>query len=99
MDTNNVTILGCPGAPAAATATPAPRPRRRRPPATAAPTATPALPLLPPATGGPPLESGGFSWTLVLVASVIGSLGAVVLGLSARMRTASANSRRAIASK
>ncbi len=72
MDTNNITILGCPGAPAAPTATPG------------APTATPtpaALPL--PDTGGAPLERGGFWWTLVLVASVMGSLGAVVLGLSA----------------
>jgi hypothetical protein len=85
MDTNNVTILGCPGAPPAPSATPA---------APAPPTATPALPLLPPATGGPPLESGGFSWTLVLLASAIGSLGAVVLGLSARMSTASARVRR-----
>jgi hypothetical protein len=80
MDNNNVTILGCPGAPAAPTATPA------APTATpAAPTATPALPLLPPATGGPPLESGSSSWTLVLLAS-LGSLGAVVFGLSAQHR-------------
>jgi hypothetical protein len=76
MDTNNVTILGCPGAPAAPTATPA------APTATpAGPTATPAVPRLPGA-GGAPLESGGFPWTLVLVASVMGSLGAVVLVLS-----------------
>ena len=89
MDTNFVSNYSCPGAPAAPTATPAP--------ATAtpvAPTATPALPLLPPATGGPPLESGGFSWTLVLFASVMVSLGAVVLGLRARMCTASVHSRR-----
>lgn len=96
MDTNSVTILGCPGAPVAATATPGPATATPAPATAtpAAPTATPALPLLPPATGGPPLESGGFSWTLVMVASVMGSLGAMVLGLNARMCTASAYSRR-----
>jgi len=81
MDSNNITILGCPGAPAAPTATPA------------APTATSAVPRLP-GTGGAPLESGGFSWTLVLVASVMGSLGAVVLGLSALGLSAQVHSRR-----
>jgi len=81
MDTNNVTILGCPGAPAAPTATPA------------APTATPAVPRLP-GTGGAPLESGGFSWTQVLAASVVGSLGAVVLGLSALGLSAQLHRRR-----
>jgi len=81
MDSNNITILGCPGAPAAPTATPA------------APTATSAVPRLP-STGGAPLESGGFSWTLVLVASVMGSLGAVVLGLSALGLSAQVHSRR-----
>jgi len=81
MDTNNVTILGCPGAPAAPTATPA------------APTATPAVPRLP-STGGAPLESGGFSWTQVLAASVVGSLGAVVLGLSALGLSAQLHRRR-----
>ena len=89
MDTNNVTILGCPGAPPAPTSSPT------GPTATPAPpTTTPVFPLLPPATGGPPLESSGFSWTLVLLASAMGSLGAVVLGLSARMSTASVYSRR-----
>jgi hypothetical protein len=87
MDTNNVTILGCPGAPPAPTSSPT------APTATPAPpTTTPVLPLLPPATGGPPLESGGFSWTLVLLASAIVILG--TLGLSARMYTASVCSRR-----
>ena len=89
MDNNNVTILGCPGAPAAGTVTPAAGTATP-----AAPTATPRLPGTVPDTGGAPLESGGFSWTLVLLASAIGSLGAVVLGLSARMSTASAYSRR-----
>jgi hypothetical protein len=87
MDNNNVTILGCPGAPLAPSST------------ATAPTATPRLPGTVPDTGGAPLESGGFSWTLVLLASVMGSLGAVVLGLSAlglsaRMSTASVYSRR-----
>jgi type VI secretion system secreted protein VgrG len=72
MDTNNVTNLGCPGAPAAPTATPAP---------SASPTPPPAGQL--PPTGGVPLESDGLWWALVLVASVMGSLGAVLLGLSA----------------
>jgi type VI secretion system secreted protein VgrG len=75
MDTNNVTIQGCPGAPTAPTATP---------------TGTPTVPGLP-STGGAPLQNGGFPWILVLVASVMGSLGAVVLvvsvlGLSAPVR-------------
>ena len=89
MDTNNVTILGCPGAPAAPTATPAA-------PTTSptAPTATPALPILPPATGGSPLESGSSSWTLVLLASVMGSLGVIVLGLSALRLSAEVSRRR-----
>ena len=88
MDSNNITILGCPGAPAAPTATPA------APTATpAAPTATSAVPRLP-GTGGAPLESGGFSWTLVLAASVMGSLGAVVLGLSAQGLSAQVHRRR-----
>jgi Ice-binding-like len=78
MDTNTVTNSGCPGAPAAGTATPTAGTATP-----AAPTATPRLPGTVPGTGGPPLESGGFSWTLVLLASVMGSLGAVVLGLSA----------------
>jgi len=83
MDTNNVTILGCPGAPAAATATPSA--------ATPTPAATPAAP---PGGGGAPLESGGSSWTLVLVASVMASLGAVVLGLSALGLSAQVQRRR-----
>jgi hypothetical protein len=66
MDTNDVTIQGCPGAPAAPAATP---------------TGTPAVPGLP-STGGAPLQNGGFPWIVVLVASVMGSLGAVVLVLS-----------------
>jgi Ice-binding-like len=77
MDNNNITILGCPGAQAAATATPA-----AATPTPAAATATPAAGQLP-GTGGAPLESGGFPWPLVLVASVMGSLGAMLLGLSA----------------
>ena len=67
MDTNDVTILGCPGAPAAPTATP---------------TGMPTVPGLP-STGGAPLQNGGFPWIVVLVASVMGGLGAVVLVLSA----------------
>src|SRR3990172_6905962 len=55
MDTNNVTIQGCPGAPAA-------------PPAT--PTGTPTVPGLP-STGGAPLQNGGFPWIVVLVPSLI----------------------------
>jgi len=100
MDTNNVTILGCPGAPAAPTATPAaPTATPAAGTATpAAPTATPAAAQLP-GTGGGPLQSGGFSSTLVLAASVMVTLGAVALGLSAlalsaQMCTASASSRR-----
>lgn len=77
LDTNNVTILGCPGAPAAPTATPA------------APTATPASPTATPTptvarlpgTGGAPLESDGLWWGLMIVASVMGIVGAVSLGL------------------
>ena len=71
MDTNNVSIQGCPGAPPAS-ATP-----------TATPTGTPAVPGLLPGGGGSPLQNGGFPWIVVLVASVMGSLGAVVLVLSA----------------
>jgi hypothetical protein len=89
MDTNNVTILGCPGAPAAGT--PTPTGGTATP---AAPTATPAVPPSLPGTGGAPLESGGFSWTLVLAASVVGSLGAVVLALSARGLSAQLHRRR-----
>jgi len=74
MDTNNITILGCPGAPTAPTATPAAP--------TATPAATPAAAQLP-GTGGTPLENDGLRWALVLVASVMGSLGVVLLGLSA----------------
>jgi hypothetical protein len=81
MDTNNVTNLGCPGAPAAPTATPA------------APTATPAASQLP-GTGGAPLENGGLWWALVLVASVMGSLGVVLLGLRALGLSAQAHRRR-----
>jgi len=66
MDTNNVTIQGCPGAPAAPTATP---------------TGTPTVPGFP-STGGAPLQNGGFPWIVVLAASVMGGLGAVVLVLS-----------------
>ena len=65
MDTNNVTIQGCPGAQATPTGTPT----------------TPTVPGLP-RTGGAPLQNGGFPWIVVLVASVMGSLGAVVLILS-----------------
>ncbi|MDP2675205.1 MAG: ice-binding family protein [Dehalococcoidia bacterium] len=67
MDTNDVSIQGCPGAPAAPT-----------------PTGTPTTPTVPglPSTGGAPLQNGGFPWIVVLVASVMGSLGAVVLVLS-----------------
>jgi hypothetical protein len=95
MDTNNVTILGCPGAPAGPTAppggpTPAPGAPTTPP---GAPPATPAIPSLP-GTGGAPLESGGFSWTQVLAASVVGSLGAVVLALSARGLSAQLHRRR-----
>jgi type VI secretion system secreted protein VgrG len=61
MDTNNVTILGCPGAPAGPTATPAGTATpAASTAASAAPTATPAVGGLP-NTGGAPLESGGFS--------------------------------------
>jgi len=67
MDTNNVTIQGCPGAPAAPSATP---------------TGTPVVPGLP-RTGVGPLQNGGFPLTVVLVASVMVSLGAVVLVVSA----------------
>jgi hypothetical protein len=81
MDTNNVTNLGCPGAPAAPTATPA------------APTATPAASQLP-GTGGAPPENDGLWWALVLVASVMGSLGVVLLGLSALGLSAQAHRRR-----
>jgi type VI secretion system secreted protein VgrG len=84
MDTNNVTILGCPGAPAAQTATPAatttPPAATTTTPASPSPT-SPAVSL--PGTGGGPLESGGFSWTLLLAVSVMVGLGAVVLGVSA----------------
>src|SRR3990172_3036396 len=66
MDTNNVTILGCPGAPATPTGTPT----------------TPTVPGLP-RTAGAPLQNGGFPWIVVLVASVMGSLGAVGLVFSA----------------
>ena len=65
------------------------------PGAPAAPT-TPTTPTGPgfPSTGGAPLESGGFSWTLVLVASVMGSLGAAVLVLSALGLSAQLHRRR-----
>ena len=66
MDTNDVTIQGCPGAPAAPAATP---------------TGTPTVPGLP-STGGAPLQNGGFPWIVMLVASVMGGLGAVVLVVS-----------------
>jgi hypothetical protein len=95
MDTNNVTILGCPGAPAGATATPAAGTATP-----AAPTATPAAPTATPAvgglpnTGGAPLESGGFSWTLLLAASAMVSLGGVVLSLSALGLSAQPHRRR-----
>jgi hypothetical protein len=88
MDTNNVTILGCPGAPAGATATPAAGTATP-----AAPTATPAVGGLP-NTGGAPLESGGFSWTLLLAASAMVSLGGVVLSLSALGLSAQPHRRR-----
>jgi len=78
MDTNNVTILGCPGAPAAPTGTP---------------TGTPTVPGLP-STGGAPLQNGGFPWIVVLVASVMGGLGAVVLVLSVLGLKAPAQRRR-----
>jgi len=78
MDTNNVTIQGCPGAPAAPTATP---------------TGTPTVPGLP-STGGAPLQNGGFPWIVVLVASVMGGLGAVVLVLSVLGLKAPAQRRR-----
>jgi len=57
------------------------------PSVTATPTGTPTTPTVPaglPSTGGAPLQTGGFPWVLVLVASVMGILGAVVLGLSGR---------------
>jgi type VI secretion system secreted protein VgrG len=57
------------------------------PSVTATPTGTPTTPTVPaglPSTGGAPLQTGGFPWILVLVASVMGILGAVVLGLSGR---------------
>ena len=82
MDTNNVSIQGCPGAPAAPTATPA------------VPTGTPTVPGLPSTGGGAPLESGGVSWTLLLVASVMSSLGAVVLVVSALGLSAPVRRRR-----
>ena len=88
MDTNNVTILGCPGAPAGSTATPAAGTTTP-----AAPTATPAVGGLP-NTGGAPPESGGFSWTLLLAASVMVSLGGVVLSLSALRLSAQSHRRR-----
>jgi len=78
MDTNNVTIQGCPGAPAAPTATP---------------TGTPTVPGLP-STGGAPLQNGGFPWIVVLVASVMGSLGAVVLVVSVLGLSAPVHRRR-----
>ena len=78
MDTNNATIQGCPGAPAAPTATP---------------TGTPTVPGLP-STGGAPLQNGGFPWIVVLVASVMGGLGAVVLVLSVLGLKAPAQRRR-----
>lgn len=87
MDTNNVTILGCPGAPAGPTATPAAGTATP-----AAPTATPAVGGLP-NTGGAPLESGGFSWTLLLAASVMVSLGGVVWSLSALRLSAQSHRR------
>ena len=95
MDTNNVTILGCPGAPSGPTATPAagtatPAAGTATP---AAPTATPAVGGLP-NTGGARLESVGFSWTLVVVASVMASLGAVVFGWSALRLSAQRHCRR-----
>jgi type VI secretion system secreted protein VgrG len=95
MDTNNVTILGCPGAPSGPTATPAagtatPAAGTATP---AAPTATPAVGGLP-NTGGARLESVGFSWTLVVVASVMASLGAVVFGWSALRLSAQRHRRR-----
>jgi len=78
MDTNNVTIQGCPGAPAAPTATP---------------TGTPTVPGLP-STGAAPLQNGGFPWIVVLVASVMGSLGAVVLVVSVLGLSAPVHRRR-----
>ncbi|MEX0800064.1 MAG: ice-binding family protein [Dehalococcoidia bacterium] len=89
MDTNDVTIEGCPGAPAAPTATPTP-------PASTTPTSTPT-PTVPgfPNTGGAPLESSGFWWTPVLLfALVMGSLGAVVLVLTLLGSGAPARRRR-----
>ena len=95
MDTNNVSIQGCPGAPPASatpsvTATPTGTPTTPTvpgltPSVTATPTGMPTTPTVPglPSTGGAPLQTGGFPWILLLVASVMGSLGAVVLGLSA----------------
>jgi len=82
MDTNNVTIQGCPGAPAAPTATPS-----------ATPTGTPVVPGLP-RTGGGPLQDGSFPWIVVLVASVMGGLGAVVLVVSVLGVSAPARRRR-----
>ena len=89
MDTNDVTILGCPGAPATPTATPTP-------PASTTPTSTPT-PTVPgfPNTGGAPLEGSGFWWTPVLLfALVMGGLGAVVLALTVLGSSARAHSRR-----
>jgi hypothetical protein len=91
MDTNNVTILGCPGAPAAATATPAATPAATT--TTPAATTTTSAGVLP-GGGGAPLASGGFSWTLALIASVMGSLGVVVLSLSALRLSAQVDRRR-----
>lgn len=83
MDTNDVTIEGCPGAP----------------PGSGTPTGTPTTPTTPtvpgfPNTGGAPLESSGFWWTPVLVALVMGSLGVVVLVLTVLGSSAQAHSRR-----
>lgn len=77
MDTNDVTIVGCPGAPAT------PTPTLAAPTATpASPTATPTpTPARLPGTGGAPLESDGLWWGLMLVAAVMGIVGAVLLGL------------------
>jgi len=81
MDTNDVTIQGCPGAPAVPTATP---------------TGTPTTPTVPgfPSTGGAPLQNAGFPWIVALVASVMGGLGAVVLVLSALGVSAPVHRRR-----
>ena len=63
------------------------------PGASASPTATPAAAGLP-VTGGAPLESGGFSRSLVMVASVMGVLGAAVVVLSVLNSRDQARSRR-----